>query len=106
MGVQKMFNHLWHSQQWWRTMRKDLQQALDDCDACQKINVVQQGFHPQSDISAAEPFTRIAMDLGTALAPTPRGNHYLLIKGVSFARETIVNKQPCLQPCLPLCSQA
>ena len=72
-GQQAMFAKLWHEGVWWQSMRADLADLMSRCDPCQRFNVVRQGYHPPSVVSADEPMGMAAIDLSLSAPKSSDG---------------------------------
>jgi hypothetical protein len=51
-GMQAIFMKIWHNGFCWPQIRDDIKALVDDCVACQRVNVQRHGYHPLISISA------------------------------------------------------
>jgi Integrase zinc binding domain len=62
-GVKTIINNLWKDMRvYWKGIRKDVQDLVQDCEACQRYNYSRHGFHPMRSVNATFPMDHCAMD--------------------------------------------
>jgi transposase InsO family protein len=67
-SVETVTKELWRDGFWWPRMRRDIAAHIAECVACQRFNVVQEGYHPLQSIEADKPWDHLQMDL---IGPVP-----------------------------------
>jgi transposase InsO family protein len=72
-GLQAIFMKIWHDGFWWPQIRDDIKSLVDDCVACQIVNVQRHGYHPLKSISAARPLDHIQVDLVVGVPRSKEG---------------------------------
>lgn len=63
----------------WPSMRRDVEEYLKTCQACQRFNIVKHGYHPLSPITAAFPMDHIAIDTALSFPTSATGKNVLLV---------------------------
>lgn len=61
---ENLFKDVWNAGYYWPKLRAQCSAAAGSCRACLRFMVRQSGFHPLTPLSAALPFTHIAIDAG------------------------------------------
>jgi transposase InsO family protein len=102
-GVELMFKKLWNNNIFWPTMRKDLRETLENCVACQRFNIAQEGYHPLTPITAELPFDHIAIDFAGPFPEAPL--HYNASRSSPRYSYILVTIDVCtrfvfLRPCI------
>ena len=78
-GREAIFRRLFNDGYWWPDMRKEIQEELNNCDACTRFVVVKSGFHPAQFITASGPLHHVQVDTSTHLPESPEGHTALLV---------------------------
>jgi hypothetical protein len=78
-GREAIFKQLWHNNYWWPGMRKDIQDVVNNCDACLRFSVGKAGFHPSSFIISNGPWDHIQIDTSVHLPPSTNKHVALLV---------------------------
>ena len=78
-GREAIFRRLFNDGFWWPNMRKEIQEELNNCDACTRFVVVKSGFHPAQFITASGPLHHVQVDTSTHLPTSPDGCTALLV---------------------------
>jgi transposase InsO family protein len=99
-SVEKMYAYIFHEKgSWWSGIRKDCRELMANCIPCQKVNVVEQGYHPLKAIGSHEPWELLALDTGLAVPETPEGFKVLLVVVDTFTRMVVLRalKDKCME---------
>jgi transposase InsO family protein len=78
-GREAIFRRLFNDGFWWPNMRKEIQEELNNCDACTRFVVVKSGFHPAQFITASGPLHHVQVDTSVHLPKSPEGCTALLV---------------------------
>jgi transposase InsO family protein len=71
-SVETVTKELWRDGFWWPRMRQDIATHIGRCVACQRFNVVQEGYHPLRSIEADKPWDHLQIDL---IGPVPESTN-------------------------------
>ena len=93
-GVLAVVRNLLHRGRYWPGMRKDVEEFVKSCAACQRFTITQRGYHPLKPILASAPFDSIGIDLSLAFKTSRRGNNILLIVVCHFTRFLLLRALP------------
>jgi hypothetical protein len=77
-GRSAVFQRLWNKGFWWPNIRRHIEEALSNCDACIRYVVTKSGFHPLSYITADGPWHHIQIDTSIHL-PLSRDGHVAML---------------------------
>ena len=78
-GREAIFKKLWSKSIWWPKIRNDIQNVVNNCDACNRFTVTKSGFNPASYITSNGPWDHIQVDCSVHLPPSPEGYTVLLV---------------------------
>jgi hypothetical protein len=70
-GMETMYRKLWSTGIWWPNMRGDLAKAIETCSACNRFNIIKEGYHPARSVEADLPWDHVQVDL---IGPLPKSN--------------------------------
>jgi hypothetical protein len=77
-GEQQLFLQVWNDGFWWPDIRKDIKRLINNCEECQRVNVIREGYHPLKSIVAEFPWDHIAIDL-KEMPVAMAGERYLFV---------------------------
>jgi hypothetical protein len=78
-GREAIYQAIHNKQIWWPNIRKDIQNVISNCDACNRFVVVKAGYHPAQYIHATGPWNHIQVDSSVHLPVSPDGYTVLLV---------------------------
>jgi hypothetical protein len=78
-GREAVFKHLWYKGYWWPSIRAEISNQLNNCDACTRYVVVKAGYHPAASITANGPGDHYQIDTSVHLPESADGYKAMLI---------------------------
>jgi hypothetical protein len=74
----QIYTKLLRDGHFWSGMRQDIDKFIQSCESCQRVNLIREGFHPLTPITAKLPMDHVAIDL-KEMPETPMHEKYLLV---------------------------
>src|SRR5690348_5638690 len=71
-------------------MRKSISNEIDQCTACQRYNIVKEGYHPAKSVIAKEPWDHLQIDLIGPLRTSIGGYNYILTVICACTNYTVI----------------
>jgi hypothetical protein len=93
-STSQMFTSLFRKGWYWQTMKSDCSKTANSCPQCLRFNIVRQGYHPLTTITASLPFDHIAIDLAQPSGTSQDGNNFILVITDICTRFTILKAIP------------